>query len=255
MAFTRQMCRELSRTQVAIWSGGALGIDSAAHEGGLEGQGSTVVVLPSGLDYRYPKKNARLFDRICAEGGTLVSPFADADNPEQGSFFRRNAVLAACVAALVVAQCPVDSGARNAAGAARAFSKRVGAVLQAPWEPAGAGCAIELRLGAEPITSAADVLDLLGLPRHRASPSGAPSFQTSLFGPDPVSLLPADERPIAAAIRDGARHVDAICEALSQPAADVTRKLLSLVLRGAVIERPDGLALASGSRTRDSLGP
>jgi DNA processing protein len=241
MAFTAALAEELSEAGVAVWSGGARGIDTAAHEGGNRGRAGTVVMLPSGLEHPYPKTNVPLYQAIVACGGTLVSAFSEA-HVVRGNFLRRNAVLAACVPLLVVVQCPFDSGARNAAGAARALSRLVAVVPNSPWEQHGEGWREELRLGASLVHGARDVLELLGVP--------APGKQAGLFAPDPFASLPAAERRVACAIRDGARHLDAVCDALAEPAADVTRALLALVLRGTVIEGHSGLVLASGLGSR-----
>ncbi len=241
VAYARKLAGELSRAGVTIWSGGALGIDSAAHEGGLEGRARTVVVLPSGLEHPFPERNADLFARVLDEGGALVSGFEDERIPTRAQFFRRNEILAACVPVLVVVQCPFQSGARNAAKAARELGRKVGVVASPPWEPAGAGWILELRLGATPITRAKDALDLLGL----AGPEQAELFPADPLAADPIESEPEPDRRLLRAIRDGARHVDAICEALSEPAAEITRRLLGLVLRGLVVEAPEGLVLAS----------
>lgn len=246
LGFAKKLAAELSQLGIEIWSGGAEGIDAAAHEGGLAGPGRTVVVLPSGLEHPFPDKNRELFDRVLAKGGAFVSGFEDVKLPTRSQFFRRNKILAACVPAVVVVQCPCQSGARNAAKAARELGRKVGMVLNPPWEPAGAGCMLELRLGAAPIFRAKDVLDLLGLRAPR---------QAELFFEDAFSALPEAERRVVHAIRDGARHVDAICDALGEPAAEVTRRLLGLVLRGTVVEAQEGLVLASGARVGNTLSP
>lgn len=238
--FAAKLAEELSQAGITIWSGGAVGIDAAAHEGGLRGRGGTVVVMPSGLDRPSPKLNRDLFDRVLAEGSTIISGFEDKETPELGSFFRRNSLLAACVPALVVVQCGYKSGARNAAGAARNFSRKVGVVPNSPWEDNGAGWRVEVEQGASLVFDSRDVFAMLGL-----SPPTPARRQASLFPEDPFAGLPDLERRIAAAVGGGARHVDAVCDALSEPASEVTRALLALVLRGTVIDGQTGLALAS----------
>lgn len=248
--FTVRVAEELSRAGITIWSGGAVGIDAAAHEGGLRGRGGTVVVMPSGLDRPSPKKNRDLFDRVLARGSTIISGFEDDETPQLGSFFRRNSLLAACVPALVVVQCGYQSGARNAAGAARTFSRRVGVVPNSPWEENGAGWREEARQGATLVFDGRDIFAMLGL-----SPPPPDSRQEPLFPADPLAGLPELERRIAAAVGGGARHVDAVCDALSEPASQVTRALLALVLRGTVIEGQNGLALASPAPSRHPAPP
>ncbi|HTJ84752.1 MAG TPA: DNA-processing protein DprA, partial [Polyangiaceae bacterium] len=64
LAFARELAAGVARAGVAVWSGGAEGIDTAAHEGALSVGGATVVVLGSGLDYTFPAANAGLFERV-----------------------------------------------------------------------------------------------------------------------------------------------------------------------------------------------
>jgi DNA processing protein len=241
--FAADLAEELSCAGVTIWSGGAEGIDAAAHEGGLRGRGGTVVVMPSGLSRPYPEENDGRFDRVLASGSTIISGFEDHEEARRGRFFRRNAILVACVPALVVVQCGFQSGARNAAGAARTFSRKVGVVPNSPWEKHGGGWREEARLGAKLVYGSRDVFEMLELP-------APPSRQVSLFQEDVLAGLPVLERRIAGAIRDGARHVDAVCDALGEPVAPITRALLALVLRGTVIEGQNGLALASSPPSR-----
>ena len=91
VAHARRLAAELADGGAVILSGGALGIDSAAHEGAL---GRTVAVLASGLDQPYPARNAGLFREIVARGGGLVSPFPEGTPPRRWQFLHRNGVIA-----------------------------------------------------------------------------------------------------------------------------------------------------------------
>ncbi len=249
VGFTRRLASELTERGVVVVSGGALGIDAAAHAGALDAGGPTVAVLPAGLDQTFPPEHAPLFARVLEGGGALVSPFLDAVPATLGSFFRRNAVLSALSRALIVTECPARSGARNAAKAARRQSKPVGVVLHAPWELGGFGAMAELRLGARPVATARDVLALAGLERAAASAGG----DASQLGLPYAAPLAEPERRVVMAVASGAAHVDALCDALALPAGEVTAAVVGLLLRGVLVEGPRGLGVAPcgpGARAR-----
>ncbi|XXT15314.1 DNA-processing protein DprA [Sorangium sp. So ce429] len=172
LRFTRALAAALGDAGFSIWSGGARGVDAAAHEGALEARAPTVVVSGAGHARPYPREHAPLFDRILAAGGALLARVPDDTPPLPGLFLQRNAVLAALTLATVVVEAGIESGARSAAAAARRLGRHLCVVPHAPWSPRGVGCALELVGGARPITRAADVIDVLGgpapPPRRRA---------------------------------------------------------------------------------------
>ncbi len=160
-AFAHSLARDLSWQGALVVSGGASGIDSAAHRGALAAGGPSLVVAPAGLEHPYPEQNAGLFDEVLAAGGGYLSIRAPHQAALLASFFERNAVLAALCDVVVVVQSPFRSGARNAASAARKLGRPLCVVPSAPWEPKGRGCIAELRLGAIAIGGVRDVLELL----------------------------------------------------------------------------------------------
>lgn len=100
----------LARAGVTVISGGAHGIDTAAHKGALHAGGSTAAVLAGGVDHVYPSVNAGLFRQI-QESGCLVSQFAIGSKPRDYKFLIRNGLIAALSHAVVVIEAPVKSGA------------------------------------------------------------------------------------------------------------------------------------------------
>jgi len=153
---------ELARAGALIVSGGAIGIDAAAHRGALAGGGQTVAVLGCGIDVVYPARHRRLFDEIVARGGALVTPFAPGTPPRPGHFVRRNAILAGLADAVVVVAASSSSGSLHTARSASALGRVLGAV------PGTEGCERLLAAGAALVESAQDVLAALaGRPRAR----------------------------------------------------------------------------------------
>ena len=127
-----------------IVSGGALGVDAAAHEGALRGGGITWVFLGSGVLAPYPAGNRGLFERVIAAGGCLFSANHLYGKPDQGYFVQRNAFMAACAGATVVVEASSISGALHTAR----FSLEAGRPV---WAHAGStGCNRLLLEGARP---------------------------------------------------------------------------------------------------------
>ncbi|HET8934667.1 MAG TPA: DNA-processing protein DprA [Polyangiales bacterium] len=240
LAFARKLAAELSVAGAIIVSGGAAGIDSAAHLGALDAGGKTVAVLATGLVDAYPKHNARLFATI-AESGALV---CETDRPARAGgwiFLRRNRLIAALAQVVVVVQAPHRSGALATARLARALKRRVFAVPSAPWDPRGTGCLQLLRSGAEICASAADILSLptrgLG---ERSKKSLAP-----VKNANDLKGLGSSAEMVLRQLRWGPCHPDGIAAALDMKAAEVQEALLTLMLSGLCRQRADGNYVAS----------
>lgn len=246
--FARDLAFDLSLAGVVVWSGGAKGIDRAAHEGALEARCPTVAVLGGGIARLSPSQNIDLFERIVAEGGALVSPFLDDVPAGRAGFLHRNRVLAAAVRALVVVECHIKSGARSAAAAARGLRRPVGVVPFAPWDGRGAGNRLELTdARAVPIFGARDVIGLLApgevslleapAPSLPVRPSRAP--RSERHAPLPaarvvtdVSLADPVAREIFALLESGPQHIDALGVATRRSASEVSRALFELAVEG-----------------------
>jgi DNA processing protein len=167
-AYARELAGELGVAGVAIISGGAAGIDTAAHQGALDVGAPTVVVAPSGFERPYPPQNAELFRQVVRSGGAFLATTAAQTVATLPRFFERNGVLVALSHAVIVVEAPLRSGARNAAKFARRLGRPLFAVPTQPWNSNGQGCVAELQLGANPLASHRDVLRLLGRMRLHA---------------------------------------------------------------------------------------
>lgn len=241
--FTEELAASLARRGVAVFSGGAKGIDTAAHRGALAAGGVTVVVAPAGLDTPFPKENAELFRRIVDAGGAYLSLVADETPATRGIFFQRNACLVALAHAVVVAQAPVRSGTRNAAKWARELGRPLLAVPYAPWQRRGSGANVELRLGAKVCTGPRDVMRELKrqllVPLPRSAPV-APAQPELPFSTSEAPALgeEAEERAVRVAIAAGARTIDEICLRTALGPGAVQRHVLTLTLEGVLAPDP-----------------
>ncbi len=151
----------LVERDVTVVSGGAYGIDGAAHRATLATDGFTVAVLAGGIDIPYPAGHAALLHRI-GEQGLVVSEYPPGVRPARHRFLTRNRLVAALSGATVVVEAGARSGAANTAAWARALGRGVCAVPGPVTSSASVGCHALLRSGAELVTRAADVVELVG---------------------------------------------------------------------------------------------
>ena len=153
---------------LAVVSGGAFGIDAAAHRGALGADGVTVAVLACGVDIPYPVAHTELFDAIAAQG-VIVSEWPPGRHVSRLRFLVRNRVIAALAAGTLVVEAGQRSGAVNTARHARDLGRRLMAVPGPVTSDLSAGCHQVIReWAATLVTSAAEVVEHL-------SPVGEPS--------------------------------------------------------------------------------
>jgi DNA processing protein len=250
VAFTRDLATALVRAGVAVWSGGAIGIDAAAHEAALDAGGLTVVVCGGGLDRPYPPQHRLLFDRVLESGGALLARVPDGTAPMPLHFLARNEILAALTAVTVVVQAGLTSGARSTAAAARRLGRNLVVVPHPPWDARGAGCAAELVKGALPAYGPPEVLAALGRPppppaprrprrKGAAAPARSPQADLPLAGALDGGLDP-EETAVLAVLDEVSIHQDEVCGRSGRPGAAVLGALLTLTLRAVVVEGPAG---------------
>jgi DNA processing protein len=200
------IAKHAAAQRVHVVSGGALGIDGAAHRGALAGGGTTTVVLGSGVDVAYPDRHAALFERIVAGGGALVSMLPDGTQPRRGTFVARNPLISALADVVVVVEADVRSGSMSTAAAARRQGRPVVA-----W-PGSRGCDRLIARGAAIVEDTADALAALaGTPRY----------------PAPV-VLDGDAALVRDALLAGARGIDQIVSATGLSVRAVLRALPQL---------------------------
>lgn len=158
-----EMAAVLGERHWTVVSGGAYGIDGAAHRGALAVEGTTVVVLACGLDVSYPRGHEDLFRRVGTSCGLLISEWPPGATPTRRRFLVRNRVIAALTRGTVVVEAAVRSGALNTARNAADVGRAVMAVPGPVTSQTSAGCHLLIReRGAECVTAAAEVIDLVG---------------------------------------------------------------------------------------------
>lgn len=154
----REMAADLAVAQWAVVSGGAFGIDAAAHRGALDARGATVCVLAGGVDVPYPRAHESLIARI-REQGLLVSETPLGGAPMRQRFLTRNRVIAALARGTVVVEAALRSGSGTTAREAHALGRAVMAVPGPVSSPQSAGCHALIRdIHAHLVTGSRDVL-------------------------------------------------------------------------------------------------
>ncbi|MEZ0385041.1 DNA-processing protein DprA [Mycobacterium sp. pW045] len=221
----------LVEREVAVVSGGAYGIDGAAHRATLAAEGTTVAVLAGGIDICYPAGHSALLHRI-GGNGLLITEYPPGVRPARHRFLTRNRLVAALAGATVVVEAGLRSGAANTAAWARLLGRPVAAVPGPVTSAASAGCHQLLRGGAEVVTRAEEVIELVGRVGELAADPPRPG--------SPLDGLSVAERQVYEALPGrGVVTVDQVAVASGLAPAQVFGPLAMLEVAG-LVERRDG---------------
>jgi DNA processing protein len=234
--FTRRLAADVCAAGCTVISGGAYGIDAAAHQGALDARGYTVAVLATGLRSPYPPSHGPLFTRI-AQRGALVTEAIDTQSPKPGLFLKRNRLIAALADVVVVVQAPYKSGALSTASWANQLSRPLLAVPCSPWDPRGQGCLDLIGQGAPICTSAEDILSV-------AFPTVTPAAQAAIKSansrPSFSHNLDDETVKVLEALNAQPSYPDEIARRVSVPVERVQRSLLMLMVTGTIEELSGG---------------
>ncbi|WP_420783129.1 DNA-processing protein DprA [Streptomyces sp. LPB2020-019-1HS] len=173
-----------------VVSGGAYGIDGAAHRGTLAGGGATVAVLACGVDRPYPRGHTELIDRV-ARQGLVIGELPPGDHPTPSRFLVRNRVIAALTRGTVVVEAAHRSGSLVTARAARRLGRHTMGVPGPATSALSAGVHHLLREGAELVTDAAEIVELVGAIGELAPERRGPVLPRDLLDPDARQVLAA----------------------------------------------------------------
>ena len=221
----RGLARDLAGARLAVVSGMAIGVDSAAHEAALAAGGATVAVLAAAPEQPYPASRRALHRRI-VDGGAVVSELGPGVPARRWMFPARNRIIAALSAMTVVVAARIGSGAMLTAGTAMKLRRPVGAVPGSATAPLSAGPHALLRGGARIVADAGDVLTALwGGPR---------TFHTLEY-----RSLPGAMQPLFDAIADGFELRDAFTMAGLDERSGLTT-LADLEMGGFIHRGPGG---------------
>ncbi|MGR6972988.1 DNA-processing protein DprA [Streptomyces cynarae] len=201
------LAADLAERGWVVVSGGAYGVDGAAHRGALGAGGATVAVLACGVDRPYPRGHSRLIGRI-AEQGLVVGELPPGEHPTQSRFIVRNRVIAALTRGTVVVEAAHRSGSLVTARAAERLGRFVMGVPGPVTSGLSAGVHELLRGEALLVTDAADVVELVGGMGELAPDRQGPVLPRDLLEPAArriLAALPARGTASAAEIARGAQ--------------------------------------------------
>ena len=219
--------QELSEGGFTIISGLALGIDSAAHAGGLAAAASSIAVVGTGLDIVYPARNRDLAHQL-AEEGALVSEFALGTPALASNFPRRNRLISGLARGCLVVEAALQSGSLITARYALEQGREVFAVPGSIHSPLSKGCHLLIKQGAKLAESSQDILEELGAAvRARAA--------TTKPGDEVVHV-----NPLLAALGFDPLDLDTLCQRSGLTPDSASAMLLTLELDGVVSRLPGG---------------
>ena len=223
----------LSRAGLCIVSGQALGIDTAAHLGGLAGAGSTIAVIGTGADIVYPARNRDLAHRIAATG-LIVSEFPLGTAANAANFPRRNRIISGLSEGVLVIEAALRSGSLITAHLAGEQGRDVFALPGSIHSPLSKGCHQLIKQGAKLVDAVEDILDELGM--RDAAAAGAARATSAASAPSGA---------LHAVLLDALGHDPVAVHSLGArtglEAGALTAQLLELELDGHIAQLPGGL--------------
>jgi len=229
----RKLAYQLAYLGVTVVSGGARGIDTAAHQGALSGKGRTIAVLGTGINLVTPPENAKLFEQIAASGG-LVTQFPFNRPADKQSFPIRNRIVAGMTLGTVVVEANLTSGALITANFATEYGRQVFAVPGRIDSPRSKGCHDLIKKGAKLCEGAEDILSEFEylFPASNRPPSAG---QTGVL---PALELSDNEQKVFAVLDHEEVSIDEVIRKSGLPSSAVSVALLSLEMKRLIRQLP-----------------
>jgi DNA processing protein len=232
----RKLGYQLAYTGVTVVSGGARGIDTAAHQGALSGKGRTICVLGTGISIVFPPENAELFERI-AMNGAVVSQFPYNRKADKQSFAIRNRIVAGMTLGTVVVEANLTSGALITANFATEYGRQVFAVPGRIDSPRSKGCHELIKKGAKLCEGVEDILSEFEylFPASNRPPT---ANETGVL---PALDLSENEQKIFAVLDSEELTIDDVIRQCGLPSSAVSVALFSLEMKRLVKQLPGKL--------------
>jgi DNA processing protein len=238
----RKLAYQLAYTGVTVVSGGARGIDTAAHQGALSAKGRTVAVLGTGINLVFPTENAELFERIAANGAVMTQfPF---NRPaDKQSFPIRNRIVAGMTLGTVVVEANLSSGALITANFATEYGRQIFAVPGRIDSPRSKGCHELIKKGAKLCEGVEDILSEFEYLFPTSNRPAAPN-ETGVL---PALELSANEQKVFDVLKtDDELTTDEIIRASGLPSSAVSVTLFGLEMKRLVRQLPGKLFVRNG---------
>jgi DNA processing protein len=232
----RKLAYQLAYLGVTVVSGGARGVDSAAHQGALSAKGRTIVVLGTGINLVFPPENAELYERVASNGAVLTQfPFNRPGDKQ--TFPIRNRLVAGMTLGTVVVEANLTSGALITANFANEYGRQVFAVPGRIDSPRSKGCHDLIKKGAKLCEGAEDILSEFEylFPPSNKSPS---AVETGVL---PAIELSANEQKVYDVLSAEETGIDDVIRKSGLPASAVSVVLLSLEMKRLIRQLPGKL--------------
>jgi DNA processing protein len=234
----RKFGYQLAYVGVTVVSGGARGIDTAAHQGALSAKGRTICVLGTGINIVFPPENAELFARI-SESGAVMSQYPFNRKADKQSFAIRNRIVAGMTLGTVVVEANMTSGALITSNFATEYGRQVFAVPGRIDSPRSKGCHDLIKKGAKLCEGAEDILSEFEylFPASNRPPT---VNETGIL---PTVTLSENEQKVYDALDKEPKPMDDVIRQCGLPSSAVSVALLSLEMKRAVRQVPGKLFL------------
>ena len=231
----RKLAYQLGYVGVTVVSGGARGIDTAAHQGVLNAKGRTIAVLGTGINFVFPPENAELFERIAASGA-IVTQFPFNRPPDKQSFPIRNRIVAGMTLGTVVVEASLTSGALITANFATEYGRQIFAVPGRIDSPRSKGCHELIKKGAKLCEGAEDILSEFEYLFPATNRPPAPN-ETGVL---PALALSANEQNVYDTLmkQDDELSIDEVIRHSGLPSSAASVALLSLEMKRLVRQLP-----------------
>lgn len=232
----RKLAYQLAYVGVTVVSGGARGIDTAAHQGALAAKGRTIAVLGTGINIIFPSENAELFERIAANGA-VITQYPFNRKADKQSFAIRNRIVAGMTLGTIVVEADLHSGALITSNFATEYGRQVFAVPGRIDSPRSKGCHDLIKKGAKLCESAEDVLSEFEylFPASNRPPSPG---ETGVL---PALTLSENEQKVYDALSAEESSMDEVIRRSGLPSSAVSVALLGLEMKRVVKQLPGKL--------------
>ncbi|WNC72414.1 DNA-processing protein DprA [Thalassotalea psychrophila] len=234
----KKFAYQLSSENIVITSGLALGIDSAAHQGALLAEKSTIAVVGTGLDIVYPARNKPLAKDILACDGAIISEYLPGTRPNPGCFPKRNRIITGMSLGVFVIEAQLKSGSLISARMAIEQNREVFAMPGAINNPQSKGCHSLIKQGATLVDEVEDILFLLDLPSTSGLYKGEAKREQKKHQKSDQQDLFID--PLLRSVDYETTSVDTVVSRSQLPTEEVLTRLMTLELRGLVTAVPGG---------------